>query len=680
VRHLFYTNYESGNSGLSNGIMSIEVGVALAHLTNRFLLLDGNVSPPANVVAYDDRVDRENPSRVTDLIDLPVAWGDAALVDLDGVASLDLTEHDLADTVFCFPPTLDRASLDAQSFARGRTEWVTIEGALDSVPVLRLAENGSTAGAPKHRSNLCFYSYLFYLDDETRRGLHQVLRRMQPKSPFRELAQRVARDLGDFNAVHLRRGDFKVTYGVTTLDRQPFEAVEALEDHFSHSKPLVIVTDERNDPFFDEITAAYPQHVFIDHHILDAYESEFAELPQRDGIALAYLSQLVAAESQDFIGTMTSTFTSIIQRYRGLRGADERFKFLWNELPEEGDAVERGSHPASECVPLDRGVMVDEFAGPYSWNRVSQRLNPAWMREWPESFETTSGAGVSHVAAAPVAAMSSRSAGPTGSRGSRGSGSRPQTGTRVAVSFEGFQVSLTVPDIALAARIADEFNCGEQTAAQFQNVIGRVEIKPFGRERFRIFVGDVAIDGWFDEDELLGALKREFVPIFARTTHAHTWLRGAAFSRAGRTLVVARDIGDSGYADDSLVDALQSESWDLVSEGVVPIHVANLTVTPFGIDSSAKDAPLSSALSALPLESLVVASFRLHAEDQVTRLSPSLAVAELIPASLNFSLDRSRAVKHLCSLVEKREPVRLVFSSGAGGARLLSSLDEVAIT
>ena len=35
--------------------MSIEVGVILAHLTNRLLVLDGNVPPPANVVTYDGR-------------------------------------------------------------------------------------------------------------------------------------------------------------------------------------------------------------------------------------------------------------------------------------------------------------------------------------------------------------------------------------------------------------------------------------------------------------------------------------------------------------------------------------------------------------------------------------------------------------------------------------------------
>ena len=30
--------------------------------------------------------------------------------------------------------------------------------------------------------------------------------------------------------------------------------------------------------------------------------------------------------------------------------------------------------------------MIEEFLGPYSWNRVNPRLEPAWMREWPEGF------------------------------------------------------------------------------------------------------------------------------------------------------------------------------------------------------------------------------------------------------------------------------------------------------
>ena len=60
--------------------------------------------------------------------------------------------------------------------------------------------------------------------------------------------------LGDFNAVHIRRGDFKLTFGTTTLDRTPAEVIRVLDESFGRDETLLILTDEREDPFFDEIT------------------------------------------------------------------------------------------------------------------------------------------------------------------------------------------------------------------------------------------------------------------------------------------------------------------------------------------------------------------------------------------------------------------------------------------
>src|SRR4030095_11340703 len=104
-------------------------------------------------------------------------------------------------------------------------------------------------------------------------------------------------------------------------------------------------------------------------------------------IALAFLSQLVAARARDFVGTMTSTFTSLIQRWRGSAGLDERFKFLWNELPAASAVLARGRTAINDAVPMrPDGTMIEQYEGPYSWNRFDPRLNSAWMREWPESF------------------------------------------------------------------------------------------------------------------------------------------------------------------------------------------------------------------------------------------------------------------------------------------------------
>jgi Rps23 Pro-64 3,4-dihydroxylase Tpa1-like proline 4-hydroxylase len=438
VRRLFYTNYRSGISGLSNGIMSIEIGVVLASLTDRFLVLDGNASPPANIVSYEGRVSNARPSRVTDLVDLPVPWGEPDGT-ASGEASLELTSQSLWDVAFHHPRTLDVSSDDAQSFAHVRRHWVTLTEEHDRVPILRVSEDPVVPGTNRKRRNLSFYSYLFYLDADARRAAYRLLARMTAKEPFAALARRVAADLGTFNAVHVRRGDFKQTPGMTTLERSPREVIEALDHHFSRKDVLLIVTDERQDPFFREIEAAYPRHVFVDHHILDAYERDFRALPQTDSLALAYLSQLVAAESQDFVGSMRSTFTALIQRYRGNRGRHERFQFLWNEIPADGDPVVRGRQRINRRVALERGIMVEEHPGPYSWNRYSRRIMPGWMREWPESFLTPQvlATGILPALPPPTAAVDPA----------------PRTGTTVSVRIQlagGHAHTLTLPESAPA--------------------------------------------------------------------------------------------------------------------------------------------------------------------------------------------------------------------------------------
>ena len=49
MQYLYYNMYCSGRSGLSNGIMSVEIGVILSALMNRLLVLDGNISPTATL-------------------------------------------------------------------------------------------------------------------------------------------------------------------------------------------------------------------------------------------------------------------------------------------------------------------------------------------------------------------------------------------------------------------------------------------------------------------------------------------------------------------------------------------------------------------------------------------------------------------------------------------------------
>jgi hypothetical protein len=660
VRYLFYTNYQSGNAGLSNGIMSVEVGVILAHLTNRLLVLDGNVSPPANIVTYDGRVNNERPSRVTDLLDVPVPWVEPSAVDLTGLESLELTNLPLMDLAFYFPKTLDLSSSDARSFARDRKDWLTVTGERAQVPVLRLSEDPRVPGTQRRRDNLCSYSYLFYLDNEARRSVYRVLQRMQAKRPFADLAARVARDIGSFNAVHLRRGDFKVTYGVTTLDRKPCEAIEAMDQVFGRKEPLVIVTDERDDPFFDEIKLAYPNHYFIDWHILDNYGAEFAALPQTDSLSLAYLSQLVAAEAKEFIGTMTSTFTGLIQRYRGNRGKDEVFRYLWNELPDSFQELERGRHAVSECIPLDQGQMLEQFPGPYSWNRVSQLLNPAWMREWPESFllpeVIASGALATKPASREGVATLYVAA--------------PPLQHAVHVTFENLQVAVWCKDVATLKRLAPDL--GVQAGTQARNVITSFEISTTGTS------GCIEQRGQpgktvCDKMQLPFVLKRQIGMAFAIARHKYAWLMAAAFAKAGRGLLIAGDLGDR-EPNHSLRWELETNGWEQLDGELLAVRAEDLMIIPLGARARSEEPTAKTGRFATPFESLVVTRRApLHARDvSLIPLSPAAAVASLVGKSLDFRIERDRAVNLLCRVVERRPAVQVHFSRPHDAARVIS--------
>jgi hypothetical protein len=384
MRYLHFTLYARGNCGFSNLMMSAEVGVVASFLLDRVLALEGNVAPPANLVPYPGKgVSNRHRAVITDLVEMPVPWIDCGQADYEPGLAVVMSEGHAMNTVFAWPDA-DRSSVDFQQFARDRPNVLIDTEETRAARVVRLFPLASDGTALE---NFSFYSYFFYLDPPTRSAVHALLRRMRPKPPYAELARKVSTSFGRFNAVHVRRGDFKKTYGVTTRDRTPAEVIRVLDESFAADDTLLILTDERTDPFFDPITAHFRNAAFIDHHILDWFRDDFLDLPHHDSIALAYLSQLVAADSIDFVGTMTSTFTSMVQRYRGNRGRPELFKFLWNEIPDPSARVTRGSHPPSTCVPLHPdGRLVEQYAGRYSWTRYNPRINPAWQREWPESF------------------------------------------------------------------------------------------------------------------------------------------------------------------------------------------------------------------------------------------------------------------------------------------------------
>ncbi len=667
---LVYHLYRHGHAGLSNLIMSAELGVVMSRLTDRLLVLEGNSTPLANIVRYGDTVRSAYPSRITDLIDLGVPWVDAGSINPDAVAPYELCPHPIWECVFYFPASLSTESEDMRSFAGNRNIFVTAGEDLADVPAL------SVSGGPQHNT-LGFYSYLFYLDWSAQSLARDALRKMQAKAPYANFARRIAGDLGAFNAVHIRRGDFKQTEGVTTLLRQPEEAIRALDEQFKREDRLLVLTDEADDPFFEPIKTAFKDHIFIDHHILSNYSRDFLDLPAHDSVALAYLSQLIAAESRDFIGSMRSTFTSLIQRMRANRGKEEVFKFLWNELANPGDVIEPGRHPVSDNIRLERGVMVPERDGRYSWNRYHPRLNPAWMREWPEGFLDET---MLERARNRPSGRAAPSVGP--SVVTPGSGE-----LECAISFLDHTITASSnrPDAMRAIRDL------------FAMMVTPYPVRSSAELRIEIF-GDqieMLLDGRVISETPPGAsflrsFYRQVVCQFIEWYPRLAWLHAGAAAVSGGAVILP---GEWARGKSSLVMELRERGWSFLSDDIVPLDPAQGSVVPFpgtpqirfNVDKNlrredmgqvAKSAfaldPAEVATEPQPLRMIVFPFFTFGADaPELVPISRGQAVGKLLENCLSFVKNDDVVIRRLCTLVENVPTYTLRFADAGEAAGLL---------
>ena len=182
MKSIVHTVYQRGSASLSNLIMSVELGVVLASLTNRVLILKDNKTPKANIVRYDNLVRNTYPSRVTDLIDLGVPWIDADQINLAAFAPMEICDKPAWDCVCYLPAHLSTDSKDFRHFAADQTHFFTVGEELQHVPALSVS-GGAEA------DTLSFYSTFFYLDRAAQLEMHDALWRMKPKPELAAFAR-----------------------------------------------------------------------------------------------------------------------------------------------------------------------------------------------------------------------------------------------------------------------------------------------------------------------------------------------------------------------------------------------------------------------------------------------------------------------------------------------------------
>lgn len=369
MKYLYFNGYPAG---LSNNKMALDIGVGLAYLTNRTLVYFNNypVWPGSYRPLNDASIPSERPT-VIDLYDTPIQqMSQQEFLQQPGpLTRYDVPMQVMTQSLFYFPSDLPIDDERFHAFRNGRQHAYTITPQMNEADVVCI--NGKTLG---------LYSHSFYLHDDMRSDFIDAMKQVVPKAPYRKFAADMARFLGDFNAVHIRRGDFlEFSSAPRTRSITAEEILENIREVLPVDEPLVICTDESwNTEFFKPILDAYKQALMIDRYILGNKQwfERFNSLPFHDDVVVAFLSQLVACSARKFVGTLCSTFTGLVHRSRGFELGERDFLFAYNQFD---------SGP-----PFEQCTFSTVREGHFSWNRFGYPVPPngfSWFREWPEAFD-----------------------------------------------------------------------------------------------------------------------------------------------------------------------------------------------------------------------------------------------------------------------------------------------------
>ncbi len=348
---------------LAQDVLSVELAVGIAHLTDRTLVLYGG----ADMATAPGAARSHARHGVLDLLDdLPVptlSYGEFRT----RFASAGLPAFDpglpLGRAVFA-ERSATRDATDIAAFAGSRT----IFGDCDQ-DILHLKD-----------SNLGYYSRLFYAP---RAPFYAAMDRVCARGSYRDLAATISAGLGRFHGVHLRVDDFRRFMPYRGLDHAK-EILRTLEANLSVDELLVIATDEpQNHEFFAPITARFRRHVFVDNLIASDHAAAFRALPHAGEAVLAWLGNLVLGGASEFLGMPGSAYSGLIQRRvaaaqakRDLFSSSRPFKFTYPGY-------------ATMEVPFEGGVYLETRPGRYSWSRLGWDRDEAFLsgyREWPEAL------------------------------------------------------------------------------------------------------------------------------------------------------------------------------------------------------------------------------------------------------------------------------------------------------
>lgn len=343
MKILHYNLYNNGNVGMFNILMSVENALIIAKLTKRDKII---------FYGKEKIFNSEKGLKIFDLFDVKYNYE----ICEENVVEESITSlpNDFFSAVLFYKET------PSKDFINGRHHLIDLSF-YENVEEIRTLNSNT----------LSFYSYLFYLGGRREEIVDFVKNAITPKDKYVKEAKYlvdaiIETDTVGFNSIHLRRADYTLTKNTKNKSILAKDFLPLLEKYFSLDKILVIHTDEKDLEYFKDIVNVWQDNVyFLDENLVG-----------EDSAEKGLISALVASYSDDFIGTLFSTFTAFIQRYRLYNEKEEDFKFLFSQR---------------DNLILVDGKFKEEIShGTQTWNRVKLPADlkqiAFWFREWQESY------------------------------------------------------------------------------------------------------------------------------------------------------------------------------------------------------------------------------------------------------------------------------------------------------
>jgi hypothetical protein len=335
MKKIFFQLYNP--CGLFNQITSIELGVGLSSVSDRQIIWHNINNPPnysnqrvpiytANY-KFNDRkhkIDTDVFPKITDLL----TWNNKD------------TNIFIEDKVEVFSSSSQNAINLMEYYYSEEEDEFFAEG--------RKLFNFDLEKDWDLRKTLGYYSRFF---NNRSLNLNKELASVKFNKEYYELAELVARSLGDFNGAHLRLTDH-IKMIDTKLDVYNY-GLSKLENNL----PIVLSTDQ---PSSSVVSNSDYKVLLLDRYILNNFYKEFRSLKFKDEVSFGILNNLVMHYSKDFIGTPGSTYTGYIHRAINQKN-NIGFKLFGEE-----------EHLTNQK---------------YSWNEYNNKdsLTKQWWREWKES-------------------------------------------------------------------------------------------------------------------------------------------------------------------------------------------------------------------------------------------------------------------------------------------------------